>query len=355
MGEKKRKNVGAAVTLLAAILALGCNSTPASQGAPDAGGATRSSRARAINDSGTIVGQSSDGSGKLLAVAFAVSGAAPAYSVTEIGSLGGSPTSIAALSASGKATGVGHTAAGDAHAFLYAGAALVDLGVLSGDNASQGFALTDDGRVVGDSSAAGNSRAFLYQSGAGMAAVAAPDPQATSSSLRGINASGTMVGLYLSQGHELPFLSSSSSGPVSLASFLSGGYGAAINDSAEILFGSTVSGGGTAPYPAGPFHELASINGFTLPAALGANGDVVGRDRNGQVGYGSGQEEAVLYRAGAETLLGFAGDSGVVDLNGQITAADRASYTLTDATAVNASGWIACSTAQGKAVILKPR
>ena len=92
--------------------------------------------------------------------------AATSYQVTEIPSLGGWYTEPRKVNNAGEVTGFSYVAAtGYAHAFLFSGGTIRDLGTLGGA-ASYGNDINDSGNVVGHSfTATGADRAFCYCNG----------------------------------------------------------------------------------------------------------------------------------------------------------------------------------------------
>jgi probable HAF family extracellular repeat protein len=97
--------------------------------------------------------------------------AAPAgavtYVMTDLGTLGGTYSSAAAINAVGQVVGSATLAGnGTSHAFLYSGGVMTDLGTLGGSGSSAS-AINDAGQVVGSGNLAGDlaSHAFLYSRG----------------------------------------------------------------------------------------------------------------------------------------------------------------------------------------------
>jgi probable HAF family extracellular repeat protein len=84
----------------------------------------------------------------------------------DLGTLGGDYSSATAINNVGQVIGVATTSTGDQHAFLFQGSTMTDLGTLGG-NTSQANAINDHGQIVGSSTLAnGQTRAFLYDHGA---------------------------------------------------------------------------------------------------------------------------------------------------------------------------------------------
>ena len=71
------------------------------------------------------------------------------YSITDLGTLGGTSSEAAAVNNPGDVVGSSTTAAGVSHAFLYRNGLMFDLGTLPGGSASQATAINDRGDIVG--------------------------------------------------------------------------------------------------------------------------------------------------------------------------------------------------------------
>jgi probable HAF family extracellular repeat protein len=115
----------------------------------------------------------------------------PTYTITDLGTLGGSASSAAAVNDAGQVVGdafINNNLA--AHAFMYNGSSMQDLGTLSGD--SHGLAVNSLGQAVGYSTnSSGNDHATLYVGGA---VQDLGTLGGLSSHGFGINTAGTIVG-----------------------------------------------------------------------------------------------------------------------------------------------------------------
>jgi len=143
----------------------------------------------------------------LLVPALAISAMAQ-YTITDLGTLGGSYSIGYGINNSGEVTGFIYTA-GNPHAFLYTpGVGMQDLGTLSGGSQILGAGINNSGQVTGNGDVDGlGGYAFLYTPGTGMQDLGAL-PGGSSSHGCGINDSGQVTGLssILTGGAEHAFL-----------------------------------------------------------------------------------------------------------------------------------------------------
>jgi probable HAF family extracellular repeat protein len=128
-------------------------------------GTSGNSMAYGINDSGTIVGKSTNTEGRDRAFSYTIGGA-----MTDLGTLGGQYSQAMAVSSAGHIVGSATTEDNAAtHAFLLApGGNMVDLGALDITHASSGLAVNASGQVVGFSGIDEAKSAFSYTSAGGM-------------------------------------------------------------------------------------------------------------------------------------------------------------------------------------------
>ena len=87
------------------------------------------------------------------------------WTLTDLGTLGGTFGVAAAINGRGQIIGDSTTASGEGHAFLWQGGKMTDLGTL-GETSTSAAAINDGGQVVGTSlTAAGSFHAFLWERG----------------------------------------------------------------------------------------------------------------------------------------------------------------------------------------------
>jgi probable HAF family extracellular repeat protein len=128
-----------------------------------------------------------------------------AYSLIDLGTLGGLPAHALDINEAGQAVGQSANAAGQPHAFLWDDGVMIDLGTIGGTTSGAG-ALNDAGQVVGSSRVApGNfiSDSFLWENGV-MTGLGVTATQGTFAA--GINNAGQVVGAWYDGHHWRAYL-----------------------------------------------------------------------------------------------------------------------------------------------------
>lgn len=272
----------------------------------------------AIDNAGRIAGQ-------LAGRAFVWDGAA----ILDIGTLGGASSSALALGDNGFVTGSADRPDGSSHAFLYAGSALRDIGQLG--VSSSGAGVNSRGQVAGTwVDEAGENHAFLFSKGV---ARDIGNLGANAARASGINEPGDVVGssfladfsavrAFLYRDGAMRDLGTLG-GPASAA--------AAINDAGQVAGSSFIDDDiqHAFLYSDGVMQDIGSLGGaFTEARALNEAGMVVGLSTYADDVPGLDFSSAFLYRDGA-----------MQDLNLLI---DRPGlWTVLDAVGINDAGQIA--------------
>lgn len=210
---------------------------------------------------------------KLSALSFSILGTlclsgpafAAGYSITGLGTLGGSTSYAYDINSSGQIVGesdiTGNTAS---HAFVYSSGVMTDLGTLAGTTGSYAVAVNNNGQIIGDTYTGGYTlnKAFIY-----------------------------------------------SNGSMSSIGSLGGGWSVAsgINNYGQVV-GSNSSGGFL--YSNG---NTTTFNGMSVPLAINDNGQVAGTGVNGHVALSSNGTVTDL-----GTLGGSSGFATAININGQI-------------------------------------
>jgi probable HAF family extracellular repeat protein len=242
---------------------------------------------------------------------------ATSYSITNLGVLPGNYASAgSALSANGQVTG-SSTGTTD-HAFRWTtGGGMQDLGTLGGSgslNRSYGNGINSAGQVAGMSpNTSGQDRAFLWTPGSGMQVL--PTLGGSSGGANGINDSGQVVGTAQNaSGRGRPFLWTATGGIQDLGA-LSGdnaGAAAAINASGQVVgYSYSTTVGSTRAFrwtAAGGMQDLGVGNG-SAAFAISASGAVVGQSADGA--------NAFLWTAPGtvQTLADYGGDAAAYGIN----------------------------------------
>lgn len=154
------------------------------------------------------------------------------YSLTDLGDLGGGRSCPADINSSGQVTGYSWTSIGAQNAFLYSGGTMRDIGTSHSLSQSQGYAINDNGQVVGYYYLNGYD-AFLYN---GTTMQDLGTLGGSTSVASGINGGGQIVGYaQTASGATHAFLYSA--GKMTDLGTLGGSYSSAyaINNSGQVV------------------------------------------------------------------------------------------------------------------------
>lgn len=247
--------------------------------------------------------------------------AAPTYSLTNLGTLGGSYSWANGINNSGQVVGESWTLqdvllGSNSRAFLYSGGSMTDLGTLGGNN-SVAFDINNNGQIVGSANDVyGGDLGFLYSSGS-MTTPGAQYPSA-------INDSGQIVGqAYQSLpggGGMHAYLSSD--GIMTDLGTLGGSESSAldINNSGQVVGGSALDSYTKHAflYSGGVITDLGTLGGSTSYAAgINDSSQIVGASLTAAIDM-----HAFLYNNGNMTDLGTLGGSQsgaqAINISGQI-------------------------------------
>jgi len=293
------------------------------------------SSARAVNDGGQVVGDSTTASGQPNAFSWTLAGG-----MVDLGTLGGSSSLAIAVNDGGQVVGFSYTASGPQHAFSWTLAGgMVDLGTLGGSS-SFARAVNDGGQAVGDSTtASGQLHAFSWTQAGGMVDLGTLGGSFSSASA--VNDGGQVVGYSTTaSGPQHAFSWTQAGGMVNLGTLGgSSSSASAVNDGGQVVGFSSIASGQQHAFSwtqAGGMVDLGTFGGSeSFAYAVNGAGQVVGYSDTA-----SGQLHAFSWtQAGGMVDLGTLGGSysstGAVNDAGQVVGVSN----ITGNTALHAFSW----------------
>jgi len=289
----------------------------------------------ALNDAGAVLADAAQNPAGVSRRAFVFQGLESGGSITEVGTLGNTTSSGAAINQFGDVVGTSPNGSDQNRAFLRTAnsATLRELGTLVGGTTSFGTALNDDGTAAGYATIAGGKfRGFLFTNGPSLRQL---DPLAThpdSSQAFGLNESNFVVGASFDasgRGQATLWFSGTANG----LGFLPGGNHSvayAINRFGFVAgTGNELAGTGLVPraflWNGSAMMSLGTLPGGVASEARALNnfGQVVGSATV------SNESRAILFSAGQ-----------LYDLNAVVPEEDQLAWRLTRAEGINARGEI---------------
>jgi len=234
--------------------------------------------------------------------------ATPSYTIVDLGTFGGGESHANAINSLGQMTGLSHCPGVCAHAFLYTGGVLGDLGTIGGGGSrSEGLAVNDAGQVTGSSDSADfpfSLHPFLYSNGS-MIDIGG----GTTGGGSAINAAGQVAGAFRVPGpHTHAFLYSNGattdlgtlSGNTESSAFAINGSGQVVGNSYSLN-----SFGGVTSQHVFLYSNGSMLNLTPLGGVPGLNGSINDAGQvTGLFVTASGTQHAFIYQNGAMTDLG---------------------------------------------------
>lgn len=234
-----------------------------------------SSIAMAINNSGQVVGNAATDRGEAHGFLWQ-----PGNGMIDLGTLGGKTSFATGINNSKQVAGYAETASGAMHAFLWRpDPVMIDLGTLGGDS-SQAYGINDSGHVVGVGIIPGGAHAFVWEASEGMTDLGTLG--GSQSRARAINNAGYIVGSSSGPGFENHAFMVRPDGRIIDLGTLGGDYsgGAGLNESIQVAGQASTATDAfvTFRWQNGVMSNLGTLPGQKASYALGINeaGDVVG-------------------------------------------------------------------------------
>ena len=209
----------------------------------------------------------------LAATSFAAAG--PIYTLTDLGTLGGSSAMATGVNSFGQTVGTAMTIFGYIHAFSSSGSGLTDLTVNSAATQGQAAAINDAGQIAGTQYFGGQTYATVWNNGI------AANVGGAGSYAFAINNAGAVAGMLVNNGQGSAFVALNGTvidlGAVSGSSW-SAAYG--LNDAGDVTGTYMTAGGGFRAFlwtPAQGYVDLGTLGGASsYGTAINASGSIAG-------------------------------------------------------------------------------
>ena len=274
----------------------------------------------AINEAGQVIGRAKTASGQQHA--FVWEGGV----MTDLGTLGGSYSNPAAINEAGQIIGYAYTA-GDTeqHAFVWEGGVMTDLGTFGG-GVSDAVAINEAGQIIGNANITDNAaqHAFIWQGGmmTDLGTLGGSDSFATA-----LNEAGQVIGYSYTAGNAAQHAFLWEGGVMTDLSTLGGSItrATAINEAGQVIGYAYTAGDAEQHvfvWEGGVMTDLGTLGGsHSFPVAINGAGQVIGE----AYPAGNAGNRAFVWEGGVMTDLGtFGGNySFPVEINeaGQVTGA----------------------------------
>lgn len=300
--------------------------------------------ASGINENGQVVGASLTTSGAIHSFITGPNG----VGMTDLGTLGGFNSYAAAINASGQVVGLSDTTGGVNHAFITGpnGQGMSDLGTLGGTQ-SQAFGINASGQVVGDATLPGNTAQHAFITGPNGVGITDLGTLGGMNSYAygGINDIGQVAGTSNTNDSSRAFITGPNGvGMIELGTLgvniPSGSNGHGINASGQVTGSSDSRAFITGPNGIG-MTDLGTLDGFSYSMGLGINS-------SGQVVGSAFTNDWTLQHA----FITGPNGQGMIDLN-SLLSLEGGTY-FVQSHGVNDRGQIIANASNGHAYLLSP-